>query len=332
MAKRTTDHDLQRKIIAILRILDEAESPTGARAIANMLLDEGIDLTERAVRYHLQILDHRGLTEGLGEAGRLITEKGREELRNALVSDKLGFVISRIETLAYQTTFDLDTGRGDVILNVSLLPEESLPHAIGILKEVYAAGYSMGQLLTVAGAGEMIGPMHVPEGQAALGTVCSVTLNGVLLKQGVPMESKYGGLLQIEDGRPLRFTELIDYTGTTWDPLEIFIAGKLTSAHQAAVSGNGKIGASFRLVPAAARRRLQDVLAGMDKHGLGGVIAVGRPSQPLLEIQVDMEMMGLVVVAGLTPMAAVVESGIPAVNQAMKTLADYSILRPIEEF
>lgn len=332
MARRTTDHDLQRKIIAILRILDEADGPMGARAIATMLLDEGIDLTERAVRYHLQLLDHRGLTEGLGEAGRVITEKGREELRNALVSDKLGFVISRIETLAYQTTFDLDTGRGDVILNVSLLPEQSLPKALEIMKQVYAAGYSMGQLIALARAGETLGPMHVPQGQVAVGTVCSVTLNGVLLKRGVPMESKYGGLLQIEDGKPLRFTELIDYTGTTWDPLEIFIAGKLTSAYDAAVSGNGKIGASFRLVPAAARAELQPVLAAMDKYRLGGVIAVGRPSQPLLEIPVDMEMMGLVVVAGLTPMAAVVESGIPAVNKAMRTLADYSILRPIEEF
>ncbi len=332
MARRTADHELQRKIIAILRVLDEAEGPVGARAIATALLDEGIDLTERAVRYHLQLLDHRGLTEGLGEAGRIITEQGREELRNALVSDKLGFVISRIETLAYHTTFDLETGRGDVILNVSLLPEESLPEALSIVKQVYAAGYSMGQLIAIAKPGEKIGPMLVPGGQAAVGTVCSVTLNGVLLKQGVPMESKYGGLLQIEDGRPLRFTELIDYTGTTWDPLEIFIAGKLTSAHSAALSGNGKIGASFRLVPAASKRQLQQVLAAMDKHRLGGVIAVGRPSQPLLEIPVDMEMMGLVVVAGLTPMAAVVESGIPAVNKAMKTLADYSILRPIEEF
>jgi len=326
-----TDQDTQRTTTAILRILNEAEGPVGARAIAASLLDQGIQLTERAVRYHLQMMDHRGLTQGLGEPGRLITEQGREEVQNALVSDKLGFVISRIDTLAFRTTFDPDTGKGDVILNVSLIPEAHFSQAIAIIKRVFESGYSMGQLVSVASAGERIGPMKVPPGQVALGTVCSVTLNGVLLKKGVPMESNYGGLLQIHNREPLRFTDLIDYTGTTWDPLEIFIAGKLTSVVQAAETGSGKIGAGFRQVPAAARKRLDAILAALEKRGLGGVIAIGRPSQPLLEIPVGLDMMGLVVVAGLTPMAAAVESGIPAVNKAMQTLIDYAALKPISE-
>jgi len=326
-----TDQDVQRKVTAILRILDEAEGPLGARAIAGALLDQGIQLTERAVRYHLQMMDHRGLTNCLGEPGRLITEQGREELQNALVSDKLGFVISRIDSLAYRTTFDPDTGKGDVILNVSLVPEPGFPRAIEVMKQVFASGYSMGQLMAVARPGERIGPMRVPAGQVAVGTVCSVTLNGVLLKKGVPMESNYGGLLQIHNRQPTRFTDLIDYTGTTWDPLEIFIAGKLTSVLQAMGTGSGKIGAGFRQVPAASRKQLEAILASLERRGLGGVIAIGRPSQPLLEIPVGFDMLGLVVVAGLTPMAAVVESGVPAVNKAMQTLVDYAALKPVSD-
>jgi len=46
---------------------------------------------------------------------------------------------------------------------------------------------------------------------------------------------------QVRDGRPLRFTEIINYDGTTIDPIEIFIKGKLTSVNTAAHSGAGHL-------------------------------------------------------------------------------------------
>ena len=70
--------DVERKVIAILRVLKESPEPLGARIIARQLADYGINLTERAVRYHLKLMDERGLTQAVGRDGRLITPLGIE--------------------------------------------------------------------------------------------------------------------------------------------------------------------------------------------------------------------------------------------------------------
>ena len=49
--------DVERKEIAILKILSESGDPLGARVIAHHLKDYGFELGERAVRYHLKIVD-----------------------------------------------------------------------------------------------------------------------------------------------------------------------------------------------------------------------------------------------------------------------------------
>ena len=45
----------------------------------------------------------------------MITQKGREELSQAHVSEKVGFVISRIETFSYLTNLDLEKNGYDQI-------------------------------------------------------------------------------------------------------------------------------------------------------------------------------------------------------------------------
>jgi repressor of nif and glnA expression len=100
-------HDVERKVLAILKILRDSEESLGARVIARHLRDYGIELGERAVRYHLKLMDERGLTRLLGlREGRVLTELGIEEVENALVEDKVGFATSKIEVLAFRTTFN----------------------------------------------------------------------------------------------------------------------------------------------------------------------------------------------------------------------------------
>ncbi len=49
----------------------------GARVIARRMLEQNIQLSERTVRYHLKIMDERGLTKLVGRRdGRMITDKG----------------------------------------------------------------------------------------------------------------------------------------------------------------------------------------------------------------------------------------------------------------
>jgi Uncharacterized protein conserved in archaea len=111
--------EVERKVITILKVLSQFSEPLGARVISYHLKDYGIELSERAVRYHLKLMDERGFTECVGRDGRLITQSGLEELESALVRDKVGFVASKIELLAYQTDFDIDKRQGKIPVNIS---------------------------------------------------------------------------------------------------------------------------------------------------------------------------------------------------------------------
>jgi len=62
----------------------------------------GIGLSERAVRYHLRLMDERGLTRLVGRRdGRLITALGEAEIKKAMVSHKVGLTLSRIENAGF---------------------------------------------------------------------------------------------------------------------------------------------------------------------------------------------------------------------------------------
>lgn len=331
MKGSTASAEVERKLLAILRALANSEEPMGARAIAGRLHLEGIELSERTVRYHLRLMDERGLTRNLGEPGRLITERGREEIENAGVHEKLGFVIAKIDTLAYRSTFDMDTKKGKIILNLSFIPEARFDEALEVMRDVFRAGFCMSELVIVRKAGERVGEVQVPPGMVGFGTVCTVTFNSVLLKRGIPVDSKYAGLLEIYRDKPLRFTHLMAYAGTTVDPTEMFTVGRMTRVRDASLLGQGRILASFREVPAAAEADLTEVLAQYQSNGFSGVLATGKPSQPLLEVPVGMDRIGLAIVAGLTPVAALTESGIPVVNRAMSTLVEFSEMRPVTE-
>ena len=146
--------DVERKEIAILKVLSDYEVPLGARTIAIYLKDLGVELGERAVRYHLKSMDERGLTRLLGQRdGRVLTEQGREELKSALVKDKVGFAISKIEILAFRTSFDYEKRCGAIPVNVSLFPEENFNHALKLMKPAFKAGLCISDLVTVASGG-----------------------------------------------------------------------------------------------------------------------------------------------------------------------------------
>ncbi len=62
--------DIERKVFYILKILNDAQEALGARVISRHLKDYGLELGERAVRYHLKLMDERGLTQLIGRDGR----------------------------------------------------------------------------------------------------------------------------------------------------------------------------------------------------------------------------------------------------------------------
>jgi len=318
--------DVERKTIAIMRILRDSPEPLGARVISHQLKDHGIELSERAVRYHLKLMDERGFTESVGRDGRLITQLGLEELESALVSDKVGFVASKIELLAYQTDFDLDKHQGKVPVNISFFPVRQFKKAIEVMKGAFQAGICVSDLVAVARQGEKLGGIVVPQGKIGLATVCSVIINGALLKAGIPMDSKFGGILQIKNHKPLRFVELIEYSGSSLDPSEIYITSKMTSVGQAARKGEGRILANFREIPATCQPIAEKVVASLKEAHLGGVLMMGEVSKSVCEVPVELNKVGMILTGGLNPVAAAVESGIEVENRAMSTIMEYKDL------
>lgn len=315
-----------RKTLSLLRILEEAGEPMGSSRLAEELAAAGTDLTERAIRYHLHRMDELGLTESLGRAGRRLTEQGRQALSEARVSDRVGLVIAQLEELAYRTSFDPRTQQGTVVLNLSLLREGALIAALQVMRPVFLSRLCVSDLVALYRSGERVGDLTVPPGMVALGTVCSVTVNGILLNYGIPMHSGFGGLLELQGRQPVRFTDIIHYGGTSLDPLEIFVKSQMTSVTQAARGERGRVGAGFRLIPSAALARFREVTEDMARVGLGGIAAVGRPGQSLLDIEVPLARAGVVLYAGLNPAAAVEEAGFATVNKAMSALVDFSSL------
>ncbi len=323
---------VERKELAIMKILSDSQEPLGARVIASHLKDYGFELGERAVRYHLKLLDERGLTELIGwHDGRTLTEKGNEEVRTALVKDKVGFAISKIEMLSFRTTFDCKNLTGLIPINISLFPQEKFMRALNAMRPAFEAGLCVSDLVTIASEGEQLGEVTVPPGKAGLATVCSIVFNGVMLKAGIPMNSRFGGILQLRNNKPLRFIELIDYDGCTLDPSTIFIRARMTSVKEVLRKGNGELLGNFREIPSICRSIADEVVAGLKEASIHGLVTMGGISEPVCEIPVDLNKIGMVLLGGLNPVAAAEEAGVEADNLAMSTVMEYQELAHFRE-
>jgi repressor of nif and glnA expression len=323
-------HSKQIKLM-ILKALQEIGEPAGAARIHDRLAANGTMLQPRTVRYYLLQLDREGLTRFVGRrTGREVSERGREELARANVIEKVGFVAAKIDSLGYRMTRSLGSGQGTIIANVATIRENYLARALEDMKPVFARKLGMGSRIAIARETETIGGYTVPRGQVAIATVCSVTVNGILLDEGIPVTSRFGGLLELCDGKPVRFVELIEYRGTTLDPLETFIQAGMTRVRECSRTGTGVIGASFREVPSVALADVTRLQKRMAACGLGGILGVGYPNQPLFDIPVSEGRTGIVVVGGLNPIAAIHEAGAPVEIQSLAGLEEFGHFQPFD--
>ena len=326
---------MQKKIdkkIAILNILKDQTHPLSSSRITELLSLGSLVFSERTVRFYLKQLDSEGLTIPRGRKGRIITEAGLVELKSTTTRQLPGMLSAKIDRMIYRMTFDLPTRSGTVVVNTSLVDPRQLENCIEPICKVFAKGFGMGKLMTLIGPEEAIGEILVPQGKVGFCTVCSITINGILLKHGIPMASRFGGLLEVRDGRAVRFTEIIDYGGTSIDPLEVFIRSGMTNYLGAIQDGNGLIGASFRESPGESRQRLIHIGQRLDEIGLGAIMEIGLPEQPLLDIPVPPGRVGVIIVGGLNPIAVLEEAEHRIFSRALSGLIEYDRLFRFEEF
>jgi repressor of nif and glnA expression len=321
----------QRHRVEILQVLSKLQDRAPSGRITAALEASGHPLSERTVRLYLRQLENEGLTESQGRQGHVITEQGLAALRAAHVVDGVGFLSAKIDQMTFNMSFDLATRTGTVVVNVSLVDPQQLAGCVDQVCEVFAKGYAMGNRVALLDAGETVGKLTVPPGRVGFCTICSITLNGVLLKHGIPTTSRFGGLLELRGGCATRFVEIIYYDGTTIDPLEVFIRSGMTDYLGAVRSGNGLIGASFRELPADSREAVLNLSNRLTAVGLGGLLEVGLPGQPVLGQAVPHGRLGAVIVGGLNPIALLQEMDQRIESRALAGQLDYHRLFPFEE-
>ena len=306
------------RMIEILRVLAKREQPTGSKVIADELKEKGFNLGERAVRYHMQILDEKGYTEKKGYSGRVITDLGREKLEKGLIYDQVDFIYSKFEEMIYLTDFTYMTQQGNVVVNTSTIYNEE---SVKIMKEIYKSGLSVSPYVNIK-EDKITGEIEVT-------TICGTTIDGVLLKEGIPTQPQYGGLLKIEDYQPVKFTEIISYKKTSVTPLDAFANSNLTSVLDVINNGCGLIPANFRLIPGVAQERTIEIINELAKIGIGGVIGLSEEGEDLLGLPVPEGMVGIAIIGGITPFCAVKEMGEDIDLRIAENLYDFNSLKPI---
>jgi len=319
----------QRRLIEILRVINESDKPIGARAISDELSNRGYDIGERAVRYNLKILDELGFTKKVGYSGRMLTSLGRKELSDALVADRIGFVNTWIEECMYRSGFDPLSAANQVVVNTSLLDKKDCESALDIIKRVFDAGYTVSRRMLILDEGAEIGSLIVPEGSLAISTVCSITIDGMLLKGGIPVNTTFAGIVEVRGGVPAEFTDLIAYAGSSLDPMKIFMSRRTSQVTSAVNVGEGKILANMREIPIAAADLAQKLLQEAEKVGINGMIKMSDSEESSMGCPVGAGKVGIVVGAGVNALMAVEEAGISIVTMPISTLVEYGKMTEI---
>ncbi len=323
---------VRQKKIAILGVLKNGTQPVGGKEISEILATQGMEVSDRTVRMYLQELEEEGFLQSSARKGRSITELGLKELENDKTLSRVGTLSSKINQLTYDMDFDLNLGRGRVIVNVTFVDPQLIYKFMDPLLKVFELGYAMGRLLGLLPPGATVGQnTQVPPGKVGLCTVCSVTLNGVLLKHGIPVNSLFSGVLEVRSHVPQRFVELIYYSGTSIDPLALFIQSGMTDYLGAIATGNGRIGAGYREVPSGSYDLVVSLADRLKSIGLGAFQTIGKPEQSLFNIPVHDDSCGIVVIGGLNPTAVFEESGIRLDSRALGGLMEFSQLFPYTE-
>lgn len=230
-----------------------------------------------------------------------------------------------------QVTYDPVAGTGMVVYNLSLFQTPDLLNVLEVALTACRSGVCASDQVRLVHEGESIDGFTVPEGQTGVCSVCSVTLDGILLKRGVPFHPIGGGVVEIVNRVPRRFTHLIHYDETTIDPLQVLIAEEISSVGDVIRTGNGTVLANFRECHMEAESVVAELLDDLAASRFVGVLEVGLPNSPLLGVQVSPQYMGVVAVGGTNPIAAVREAGYPVVTRAMCGLIEASDMIGVEQ-
>lgn len=302
-----------------------------SRDLLDSLAAQGLQWSERTLRLYLAEMAELGLIARHGRRGYSLTAAGAECARELTVARRLGSIQAKMEETMCQLSFDLAAGRGLVSINAYVIPQPLVGTLCDEAEAVFAAGLAVGSRVLLIGPGGDILGRQVPEGHVGLGTMCSISIARLFLDRGIPSVPVFGGLLRIDAGRPQHVLEMIRYDATTLSPNEVFIRSNLTSVGAAARTGTGAITASYREAPASALPALRRLAKDLEDAGFPGMLEVGRPGQPLLNVPAHEGRVGVLLATGLNPVASLWEQDRRVDSRPMVGPADYAQLIPYRE-
>ncbi len=242
--------------------------------------------------------------------------------KDAVVGLKpLVFSLSRIENLMHKVSFDPRKMEGEIITNTSMVDLKMLEPTLRIFRDVMESGLSVSPYLKVETFGS----------RAKIMSACSITVSGVLLKAGVPVRPKGGGVVEVIDREPVRFTDMLMYWATTIDPIDVLISQELTSVVRMMQTGSGRILGNLQEAPMLARERIEERLEVLAEAEFAGVLDLGDPNMNVLGVSVERDHIGISLVGGTNIVAAAMSRGIGIETESISSLTEIREMTHIED-
>ena len=151
-----------------------------------------------------------------------------------------------------------------------------------------------------------------------IATICSLSIDGILINNGIMSTPKYGGLLELTE--PPLFIDLISYNGTTVDPHKIFLSKNMTSISRNI--GPNKILASVKEIPYITREYAVHLLEILNNVGFS-IYKIGKPRELVYNSKVDNYNFGVITGGGLNSIGAIKEKGIDIEVKAIEKLIPF---------
>ncbi|OPX77287.1 MAG: hypothetical protein A4E44_00138 [Methanosaeta sp. PtaB.Bin018] len=231
------------------------------------------------------------------------------------------FTLAKIENLMQQVSFDAPQMKGKIITNTSLVKKEDIAETLAVFYDAIQSGLSVSPMIK----------LEEERGSIRIKTVCSLTICGVLLKNGIPVRPKGGGLVDVVAREPIRFTDMLMYWATTIDPIDVLTAQGLTDIMSMMRTGNGRILGNLHEAPMLARDRIEEVLDLLTTSEFTGVLELGEPNMNVLGVSVERDHIGISLVGGTNLVAAARECKIEIEHESISDLTDVSEMKHIDE-
>jgi global nitrogen regulator NrpRII len=221
----------------------------------------------------------------------------------------------------YQVSFDPEEMKGKIITNTSLVEKEHLNETLAVFCDAIQSGLCVSPLIMLGEEKKFV----------KIKTACSLTISSVLLKYGIPVRPKGGGLIEVVEREPCRFTDMLMYWATTIDPIDVLTTQGLTDIVGMMRTGNGRILGNLQEAPMLARDRIEAVLDQLTAAEFSGVMELGQPNMNVLGASVERDHVGIALVGGTNLVAAAQECGITVLHESISGLTDVAEMKHIEE-